>query len=70
MLTVTQALAEEGPLADRVEGFHVRPQQQAMAAAIERTLDDNGVLICEAGQAPGRRPGGAVERRYSGNIGI
>ncbi|GMQ76484.1 MAG: ATP-dependent DNA helicase [Gammaproteobacteria bacterium] len=54
MLTVTQALAEEGPLADRVEGFHGRPQQQAMAAAIERTLDDNGVLICEAGTGTGK----------------
>ncbi len=54
MLTVTQALAEEGPLADRVEGFHGRPQQQAMAAAIERTLDENGVLICEAGTGTGK----------------
>ena len=54
MLTVTQALAEEGPFADRVEGFHGRPQQQAMAAAIERTLDDNGVLICEAGTGTGK----------------
>jgi ATP-dependent DNA helicase DinG len=54
MLTVTQALAEEGPLADRVQGFHARPQQQAMAAAIERTLDDDGVLICEAGTGTGK----------------
>jgi ATP-dependent DNA helicase DinG len=54
MLTVTQALAEEGPLAQCVEGFHGRPQQQAMAAAIERTLDDSGVLICEAGTGTGK----------------
>ena len=54
MLTVTQALAAQGPLADRVEGFHGRPQQQAMAAAIERTLDDNGVLVCEAGTGTGK----------------
>jgi len=54
MLTVTQALAEEGPLARCVEGFHGRPQQQAMATAIERTLDDSGVLICEAGTGTGK----------------
>ena len=54
MLTVAQALAEEGPLAQCVEGFHGRPQQQAMAAAIERTLDDSGVLICEAGTGTGK----------------
>lgn len=54
MLTVTQALAEDGPLARCVENFHARPQQQDMAAAIERTLDDNGVLICEAGTGTGK----------------
>lgn len=54
MLTVTQALAEDGPLARRVDGFHARPQQQAMAGAIGRTLDDDGVLICEAGTGTGK----------------
>jgi ATP-dependent DNA helicase DinG len=54
MLTVTQALAEEGPLAQRVEGFHRRAQQQAMATVIERTLDESGVLICEAGTGTGK----------------
>jgi ATP-dependent DNA helicase DinG len=54
MLTITQALAEEGPLARCVEGFHGRPQQQAMAVAIERTLDEHGVLICEAGTGTGK----------------
>ena len=54
MVTVTQALAEEGPLAQWVEGFHCRPQQQAMATAIERTLDDSGVFICEAGTGTGK----------------
>ena len=54
MLTVTQALAEAGPLAQCVEGFHGRPQQQAMATVIERTLDDSGVLICEAGTGTGK----------------
>jgi len=54
MLTVIQALAEEGPLAQWVEGFHCRPQQQAMATAIERTLDDGGVFICEAGTGTGK----------------
>jgi ATP-dependent DNA helicase DinG len=54
MLTITQALAAEGPLARCVQGFHGRPQQQAMAVAIERTLDENGVLICEAGTGTGK----------------
>jgi len=54
MVTVTQALAEEGSLAQWVEGFHCRPQQQAMATAIERTLDDSGVFICEAGTGTGK----------------
>jgi ATP-dependent DNA helicase DinG len=54
MLTVTEALAEEGPLKDSVEGFHSRPQQQQMAAEIARTLDEDGVLICEAGTGTGK----------------
>jgi ATP-dependent DNA helicase DinG len=54
MLTVTQALDETGPLAQRVEGFHGRPQQQAMAAAIARTLDEGGVFVCEAGTGTGK----------------
>ena len=54
MLTVTQALAEGGALARRVEGFHARPQQQAVATVIERTLDEGGVLICEAGTGTGK----------------
>jgi ATP-dependent DNA helicase DinG len=54
MLTVTEALAEEGPLKNCVEGFHGRPQQQEMAAVISRTLDEGGVLICEAGTGTGK----------------
>jgi len=54
MFTVIEALAEEGPLKGRVEGFHGRPQQQEMAAVIERTLDESGVLICEAGTGTGK----------------
>jgi ATP-dependent DNA helicase DinG len=54
MLTVTQALDETGPLAHRVDGFHGRPQQQAMAAAIARTLDEGGVFVCEAGTGTGK----------------
>ncbi|NIP47442.1 MAG: ATP-dependent DNA helicase [Gammaproteobacteria bacterium] len=54
MYTVAEALAQDGPLKDAVEGFHARPQQQALAAEIERTLDEGGVLICEAGTGTGK----------------
>lgn len=54
MFTVSEALSGEGPLKDCVEGYHGRPQQQEMAAAIARTLDENGVLICEAGTGTGK----------------
>ena len=54
MFTVTEALAEEGPLKKCVEGFHGRPQQQEMAAVIARTLDENGALVCEAGTGTGK----------------
>ena len=54
MFTVTEALAEEGPLEKCVEGFHGRPQQQEMAAVIARTLDENGALVCEAGTGTGK----------------
>jgi ATP-dependent DNA helicase DinG len=44
----------EGWLATRIEGFSHRPQQQEMAAAVDRILEQRGVLICEAGTGTGK----------------
>jgi ATP-dependent DNA helicase DinG len=43
-----------GWLATRIEGFSHRPQQQEMAAAVGHTLEQQGVLICEAGTGTGK----------------
>ncbi len=43
-----------GWLASRIEGFSQRPQQQALAAAVGRILEQKGVLICEAGTGTGK----------------
>jgi len=47
-------LSEDGPLATALNGFSVRPEQQAMAALIEQVLRDNGTLLCEAGTGTGK----------------
>ncbi|MEJ2692215.1 MAG: ATP-dependent DNA helicase [Candidatus Thiodiazotropha sp.] len=43
-----------GWLASRIEGFSHRPQQQEMATAVGRILEQQGVLICEAGTGTGK----------------
>ncbi|NEX16298.1 MAG: helicase [Halochromatium sp.] len=48
------ALAAEGPLAGRLEQFHPRPQQQAMAERVAAILETGGALICEAGTGTGK----------------
>ena len=47
-------LGPDGPLARQVPGFAPRPQQQAMAAAVEAILEDGGTLIVEAGTGTGK----------------
>lgn len=47
-------LSQEGPFARLLEGFSVRPQQQAMEAAIQETLQDKSVLVVEAGTGVGK----------------
>lgn len=47
-------LSEDGPLATALNGFSVRPEQQAMAALIEQVLRDSGTLLCEAGTGTGK----------------
>ena len=49
MLTHAEFLSARSPLVQHVEGFTARAQQQEMAVAIARTLNQYGMLVCEAG---------------------
>ncbi|MEA3638975.1 MAG: ATP-dependent DNA helicase [Lamprobacter sp.] len=51
---VQLALAVDGPLAERLQHFHPRPQQQAMAQSVAEILERGGALICEAGTGTGK----------------
>ncbi|WP_462322067.1 ATP-dependent DNA helicase, partial [Halochromatium sp.] len=51
---VREALSERGPLAEQLQHFHPRPDQQAMAERVAATLDSGGALICEAGTGTGK----------------
>ncbi|MCA8975700.1 MAG: ATP-dependent DNA helicase [Planctomycetes bacterium] len=47
-------LAAGGPIARRLPGFEVRPQQIELAAAIERAFADGRHLVAEAGTGTGK----------------
>jgi len=47
-------LSADGPISKALQGFTVRPQQQAMATMIEEVLGDSGTLLCEAGTGTGK----------------
>jgi ATP-dependent DNA helicase DinG len=49
-----RALGADGPFAAAVAGFAPREVQQAMAAAVEQTLEDGGELVVEAGTGTGK----------------
>src|SRR6267378_7676531 len=49
-----RAFAADGPLAGRVAGFKLRPQQLEMAAAIHAAIERTGVLVAEAGTGTGK----------------
>src|SRR5207302_3266731 len=49
-----RAFAADGPLAARVAGFKLRPQQLEMAAAIHDAIERTGVLDAEAGTGTGK----------------
>nr|WP_242519229.1 ATP-dependent DNA helicase [Halochromatium roseum] len=48
------ALAADGPLAERLQQFHPRPQQQDMAQRVADIIGRGGALICEAGTGTGK----------------
>lgn len=54
MLTVGEIFSDTGQLADGIEGFTFRPQQQQLAEEIAKAIDDNYSLICEAGVGIGK----------------
>jgi ATP-dependent DNA helicase DinG len=47
-------LAEGGKVARAIDGFEVRAQQQAMAAAVEQAIAQEEILLCEAGTGTGK----------------
>ncbi len=47
-------LAADGPIAARLDGFQVRPEQQEMADEIAAVLAAREVLVCEAGTGTGK----------------
>ncbi len=47
-------LGPEGPFATRLTGYEERRGQLAMAEAVERTLADDRILLCEAGTGTGK----------------
>ncbi|MDA1007850.1 MAG: helicase [Planctomycetota bacterium] len=69
----TSFLSADGPLAGRLDGFEVRPQQIEMASAVASALADKATLLVEAGTGVGKSLGyliPAVERatRFSETI--
>ena len=51
---LAELLGPDGPFAERIDGYAPRSAQLAMAEAVERTLDDCGRLIVEAGTGTGK----------------
>lgn len=54
MQTITDILGPTGPLAKQVPGFAARSQQQDMAETTARALENNEMLIAEAGTGTGK----------------
>ena len=53
-VTVAGVFSADGPLARRLAGYEDRPQQRALAAAIEDAFRDGGALLAEAGTGVGK----------------
>src|SRR5215510_6926053 len=53
-MAVRELLGPGGPLAAAMAGYEVRDGQLGMAAAVERTLDEDRILLCEAGTGTGK----------------
>jgi predicted DnaQ family exonuclease/DinG family helicase len=53
-ITVDAVFSADGPLARRLAGYEDRPQQRALAMAIEETFREGGALLAEAGTGVGK----------------
>lgn len=53
-LSARDILGSQGPFAARLPGYEPREGQQQVAAAVERLLRRDGVLLCEAGTGIGK----------------
>ncbi len=53
-LSVEGVFASDGPLAASFAGYEERPEQSALARAIERTFAEGGALVAEAGTGVGK----------------
>ena len=47
-------LADDGPIAQVISGFQVRPQQQAMLEAVSEAIETNSSVVIEAGTGVGK----------------
>jgi len=54
MLTPGEILGRDGPLSGFIADFAPRPQQQAMAELVADTLDNDAILVTEAGTGTGK----------------
>ncbi len=54
MTDYAEIFGPQGWLANRIQGFSHRPQQQAMAEAVAEVMAQGGSLICEAGTGTGK----------------
>jgi len=54
MPTVSELLGPAGPLSRTLPGYEERAGQAAMAAAVERALREDRVVLCEAGTGTGK----------------
>ena len=52
--TVAEVLGNDGPFAEDKPGFRARAEQQALATAIDRCIDENNILVGEAGTGVGK----------------
>jgi ATP-dependent DNA helicase DinG len=54
MQSISELLGADGPLARHIHGFASRSLQQAMAESVAETLENDGLLIAEAGTGTGK----------------
>ena len=54
MSHAAEILSTDGPFARLLQGYAARPQQQEMAAAVEAAIEDDGILVAEAGTGTGK----------------